>query len=81
MAIEGPEQELVHAEWESTLEQVSWSFFEWNSAKGLGWGGIVPSELDWPGLVSIVGSSGVLKWHGQPASWQEGSNTAGEWLV
>ena len=34
--ISGPEEELVECQWETSLEQVSWSLLKWNSAKSLG---------------------------------------------
>jgi len=35
MNVEGPEQELIHAQWETALEEIGWAFFKWNSAECL----------------------------------------------
>lgn len=57
----GPEQELVHPDGETTSAQVIGTLFEGNSQQGVGGRSVVSSQLKRPGLVSIVGSSGVFK--------------------
>lgn len=76
-----PEQELICDKWESSLEQIAWSLFKWNSEQSLSGRSIVSSKLEWPGLIGIVCSSGVLEWDSEPRGWTEGKNSANQWLV
>ena len=71
-AVDGPEEELVGSQWETASEEVARSLFHWDSEERLGWGGVVPPQFDWPCLISVVGSSSVLEWSGEPACWEEG---------
>ena len=77
----GPEEELIHAEWETALEEIGRSLLEWDSEESLSGGSVVSSELNWPGLIGIVSSSSILKWNGQPAGWGESHNTTNQWLI
>ena len=78
MNVDCPEQELIHAQWETALEEIGWAFFKWNSAECLSSGSIIPPELNWPSLIRVVCPPGILEWNSQPACWQKGDNTTGK---
>ena len=64
----GPEEELVHGEWEASSEQICRTFFEGNAEESLSGRCVVPAQLQWPCFVSIVGTSGILKGNDQGTS-------------
>ena len=67
-----PEKELVHGEWETTSEQICWTFLEGDAKESLSGRCVVPSQLQWPCFVSVVCASGILEGNDQRTSREEG---------
>lgn len=69
-AVDRPEEELIGCKRETASEKIGRTLFKWNSEQSLSRGCIVSPEFDWPRLVGIVGSSGILERDNEPAGWQ-----------
>ena len=76
-----PEHHLIDNQRESTLEQISWAFFKWNSNQSSNWRFVISAKIFWPGLISIVSSSSIFNWDGQPRCTTKSNKSTNCWFV
>ena len=81
MFVSRPEDPLVQRDGEAAADQVVGTLLEGDSEQGLCWGSVVSPKFDGPGLISVVSSSRVFKWHSQVGSRGESHNGAEQMFV